>query len=74
MSISKDLTKQFLDRVMNLKTFTVQVKLEDEWNPNGRVPFDIRISNKIATVEVSALTIDEAKEIVSKYFGSNDFI
>lgn len=69
-----DLTKQILDRVMNLKEFTLKVRVEDNWLPNGVVPFDIKIKENVATVTIPALNEEEAKEKVSEYFGSDDFI
>ena len=74
MSVSKELAKQLIDRVMNLKKFTVSVRVEDNWLPSGKAPFDIRIKDSIATVTIPALNEAEAKEKVSEYFGSTDFI
>jgi hypothetical protein len=62
--MSKDLTKNVIDRLMNLKEFTVKVPVEKGWLPNGVVPFDIRIKNGIATVTLPALTPTEARERV----------
>jgi hypothetical protein len=69
-----DITKQVIDRLMNLKEFTVKVRVDDNWTPNGMVPFDIKIKNNIATVKIPALTKEEAKQKVSEYFGSDDFV
>lgn len=69
-----DLTKQIIDRLMNLKEFTIKVRVEDNWMPNGVVPFNIKIKSNIATVSIPALTEEEAKEKVSDYFGSDDFV
>lgn len=67
-----DLTKQVIDRLMNLQEFTVTVPVEDNWLPNGVVPFDIKIKNNLATVKVPALTEDEARSKIIAYFSSND--
>ena len=67
-----DLTKQVLDRLMNLKEFTVTVPVEDNWLPNGVVPFDIKIKNGFATVTLPALTEDEARSKIIAYFNSSD--
>ena len=69
-----DLTKQVIDRLMNLKEFTIKVRVEDNWLPNGIVPFNIHIKDNIATVTIPALSEEEAKEKVAEYFGSDDFI
>jgi hypothetical protein len=67
-----DLTKQVIDRMMNLQEFTVTVPVEDGWLPNGRVPFNIRIKNGFATVTIPALTEDEARSKIIAYFNSSD--
>ena len=68
--MSRDLTKTVIDRLMNLKEFTVKVPVERGWLPNGVVPFDIKIKNGIATVTLPALTSTEAREKVLDYFRS----
>ena len=55
---------------MNLQEFTVSVPVEENWMPNGRVPFDIKIKNGIATVSVPALTESEARSKIEAYFNS----
>ena len=44
--MSNDITKQIMDRLMNLQEFTVSVPVEENWMPNGRVPFDIKIKSR----------------------------
>ena len=63
-----DITQQVLDRIMNLKEFTVKIPVNDKWNPNGMVPFDVKIKNGIATVKLPALTKEEAFKKVNAYF------
>lgn len=67
-----DVTKQVIERMMNLQEFTVTVPVEDNWLPNGVVPFDIKIKNGFATVTVPALTEDEARSRIIAYFDSSD--
>ena len=67
-----DITKQVIDRMMNLQEFTVSVPVEDGWLPHGRVPFDIKIKNSIATVTVPALTEAEARSKIIAYVNSSD--
>jgi hypothetical protein len=67
-----DVTRQVIERMMNLQEFTVTVPVEDGWLPNGVVPFDIKIKNGFATVTVPALTEDEARSKIIAYFSSND--
>jgi hypothetical protein len=72
MSHPADVTRQVIERMMNLQEFTVTVPVEENWIPNGRAPFDIRISNGFATVTVPALTEDEARSKIIAYFSSSD--
>ena len=72
MTQFSDLTQQTIDRLMNLQEFTVTVPVEDGWLPRGRVPFDIKIKNGIATVTVPALTESEARSRITAYFNSTE--
>jgi hypothetical protein len=67
-----DIAQQVIERMMNLREFTVTVPVEENWMPNGVVPFDIRIKNGFATVTVPALTEDEARSKIIRYFSSSD--
>jgi hypothetical protein len=67
-----DLTQQAIERMMNLREFTITVPVEDGWLPNGVVPFDIRIKNSLATVTIPALTEDEARSKIIAYFSSSN--
>ena len=55
-----DLTKQAIDRLMNLKEFTVSVPVEENWLPNGVVPFDINIKDDEIEAKVWAVDFEEA--------------
>jgi hypothetical protein len=72
MSDSANLTQQVIDRLMNLQEFTVSVPVEENWMPNGVVPFDIKIKKGIATVTVPALTEAEARDKITAYFNSSE--
>jgi hypothetical protein len=67
-----DTTKQVMTRLMNLQEFTVTVPVEENWMPNGVVPFDIRIKNGLATVAIPALTEEEARSRIVAYFNASD--
>ena len=67
-----NLTEQTINRLMNLKEFTVSVPVEENWMPNGQVPFDIKIKNGIATVSVPALTEAEARSKIIAYFNNSN--
>jgi hypothetical protein len=67
-----NLTEQTINRLMNLKEFTVSVPVEENWMPNGVVPFDIKIKNGLATVSIPALTEAEARSKITAYFSSSN--
>ena len=67
-----DQTQQVIARLMNLQEFTVSVPVEENWMPNGVVPFDIKIKNGTATVTVPALTEAEARSKIVAYFNSSE--
>ncbi len=67
-----DVTRQVIERMMNLQEFTVTVPVEDGWLPNGVVPFDIKIKNGFATVTVPALTEHEARSKITAYFNNSN--
>jgi hypothetical protein len=67
-----DLAQQAIERMMNLQEFTVTVPVSDNWIPNGRAPFDIKITNGFATVTIPALTETEARSKIIAYFNASD--
>ena len=67
-----DITKQILDRIMKLKSYTVSVPVEEGWLPHGVVPFDIKIKNCIATVTLPALSRKEAKQKLQDFINGVD--
>ena len=72
MTQFSDQTQQVIDRLMNLQEFTVSVPVEENWMPNGVVPFDIRIKKGIATVTIPALTEAEARNKIIAYFNQSE--
>ena len=56
-----------LERVMNLKTFKVVTELPDEFEFNGRVPYDMSIKDGMVTMHIPALTLAEAKQLADQY-------
>ena len=70
---SAKLAKEAIDRIMNLKSYTVSVPVEEGWLPHGVVPFNIKIKDCIATVTLPALSKAEAKRKLQDYIdGIND--
>ena len=72
MSTPQDLTQQVIERMKALKEYTVNVPVEDNWLPNGVVPFNIKIKNNIATVTLPALNEEEAINKAIAYFNSTE--
>jgi MinD superfamily P-loop ATPase len=58
-----DTAGAILNRVMNLKTYVVEVALPEEFEFNGTVPYDLTIKDGIVRIEIPALN---EKEAVSK--------
>jgi len=71
MAQFSDLTEQTINRLMNLREFTVSVPVEEGWLPTGVVPFDIKIRDCIATITLPALTEEEARSRVIDYINAN---
>jgi hypothetical protein len=55
-----DAAGKILDRVMNLKTYIVEVALPEEFEFNGKVPYDLTIKDGIVRIEIPALNEKEA--------------
>ena len=51
---------KILDRVMNLKTYVVEVALPEEFEFSGAVPYDLTIKDGIVKMEIPALNAKEA--------------
>ena len=69
-----DITNQTIERLMNLKEYTVAVNVEHGWLPNGPVPFDIFIKDGVAKVTLPALSKEEAQQKATEYFQADDYI
>ena len=55
-----DAAGKILDRVMNLKTYVVEVALPEEFEFSGAVPYDLTIKDGIVKMEIPALNAKEA--------------
>lgn len=56
-----------LERVMNLKTFKVVTELPDDFEFNGRVPYDMSIKDDMVTMHIPALTLKEARALADQF-------
>ncbi len=57
-----------ITRVKQLKEWEVVVKVPDEFQFYGTVPYDMSIANGVAFVKVWATTLEEAVGKAKKYF------
>lgn len=71
---SAEQANSFIDRVKNLKMFTVTRELEDEIIFKGKVPFDIKANQETAWFKVLALTQQEAENLVDRWLSGEDQI
>lgn len=67
MTTGKDVS-QVLNRIKNLQEWEVVVKVPDDFQFYGTVPYDINITNGIAFVKVVAVSLEEATMKAKKYF------
>jgi hypothetical protein len=66
-----DAAGKILDRVMNLKTYVVEVALPEEFEFNGTVPYDLTIKDGIVKIEIPALNEKEAAVKARQFLNSN---
>jgi hypothetical protein len=59
-----------IDRVKNMAVFEVVMDVPSDFMFNGRVPYDMKIRDNVATVFVPALTQAEAEQRAWEYFSS----
>lgn len=62
----------FIDRVKNLKTFTVTRELDDYIVFRGKVPFDIKANQETAWFNVLAVNQQEAETLVDKWLSGEN--
>ena len=67
MMNSKDIMDKLIDRAKNLAEFHVPVRVDEGWMPQGKIPYDITISDGVAVFSVYALSFDEACVMVEHY-------
>ena len=64
-----DAAGKIIDRIMNLKTYVVEVKQPEEFEFNGVVPYDLIIKDGVAKLEIPAIDSDEARQKAFAFFG-----
>ena len=59
---------KLLDRIKHLEEFEVTLEMPDEFMFEGTVPWDMKIVDRMVTVNLLALSQEEADSIVYQYF------
>lgn len=62
-----DTIEVIMDRIKNLKEYTVEVDLPDGYKLNGVIPFDTKIFGRKGAFKVYALSYEEASKQVTEY-------
>lgn len=65
---TNDELSRVLNRIKKLQEWEVVVKVPDDFEFYGVVPYDINITNGIAFVKVIAATLEEATMKAKNYF------
>ena len=65
---TNDELSQVLNRIKKLQEWEVVVKVPEDFQFYGVVPYDINITNGIAFVKVIAATLEEATMKAKNYF------
>jgi hypothetical protein len=74
MKSAADYTQEIISRAQQMRSYRVQLRVDDGWLPMGPVPFDIHIKNGVATLTIVAESIASAREQASVYMESDDWI
>ena len=56
-----------INRMKNLRQFTIEVDLPEDFQLHGVMPFDIKIKKNKGWFKLYALTIEEAQEKVDEF-------
>jgi hypothetical protein len=59
--------EDLMQRVKSLQEFTVETDLPDNFQMNGKIPYDIKIKGNKAFVKVYAADLQEAQNKVYEY-------
>lgn len=58
---------QLMKRIKNLQEFTIERELPSDFAFDGRVPYDMKISNGTAYIKVYAEDLDEANDKIDDF-------
>lgn len=73
MKSAADYTQEIIAQAQKMRSFKVQLRVDDGWLPMGRVPFDIHIKNGIATLTIIAESLEAARGQAAAYMESDDW-
>lgn len=62
---------ELMDRLKNLKEFTVEREINDSFMFRGVIPFDIKISGTVGVFKVIAISQEEADTKVDEFMLSS---
>ena len=68
-----EIANKLMTRMKLLKKFEVEIQLPENFifAPNGKIPYDLKISDGVAIGEVYAESYQEAESQLIKYFEDN---
>jgi hypothetical protein len=67
LSTAKDIADDLFRKIKAMQKFEIKREMPENWMPKGVVPFDIRITNGVATFDVYAETYIDAEDQVTQY-------
>lgn len=59
--------KSLVNRIKNLREFTIEVEIPNGKTLSGIMPYDVKISKNIGRFKVYAASIEEAKQRIDEY-------
>jgi hypothetical protein len=62
-----DTIEVLMDRIKNLKEYTVEVDLPENYKLHGVIPYDTKIQGKKGSFKVYALSYEEASNQIKAY-------
>lgn len=67
MKTAQQISNEIIAHAQKMRAFDVNVPVVDNWLPNGIVPFNMHISDNVATITAIAESYEDAEAKVSEY-------
>jgi hypothetical protein len=67
------LTQNLIRRAQTMRSFSVRMRVDDDWIPHGQVPFNIHIKDGVATLTIVADSMESARNQAAEYMKSDDW-